>query len=216
MDLMRADLAAVYPQFGVTLAHAGLALLPPTDVELFELAPIVGEPGGIVAPGQEEFVTWPTGTPDAVDAFLRFHWGLRVRPTPSRWLVPFAVLTEGRAVGVAVLASSRWSSDRIVDSRSWFGRADQGRGLGRRVRLMLLELAFGHLGAARAASAAAVANVASQRVSARCGYRETDRRSGPDGVWEIHYAVTPAAWRRRRLPDVQVDGVEPFREAITS
>ena len=56
-DLLRADLAAVYPQFGLRVAHAGVVLAPPTDVELFELAPIVAEPGGILGPEQAEFVT---------------------------------------------------------------------------------------------------------------------------------------------------------------
>jgi RimJ/RimL family protein N-acetyltransferase len=216
-DLLRADLAAVYPQFGVTIAHAGLVLAPPTDVELFELAPTLAEPGGIVAPGDEAFVTWPTGTTDpdlAVDTFLRHHWGLRTRPGPTRWHVPFTVLTEGRAVGMGAVVSVAWSTERSVDTRSWIARADQGRGLGQRVRLMMLELAFVHLGAARATSTAAAANVASQRVSQRCGYRETARGPGHDGTVEVHYAVTPAAWRRRRLADVEVDGLEPFRAAI--
>lgn len=211
--MLRADLAAVFPQFGLRLAHAGLVLVPPTDVELFELAAIVGEPGGVLEAGEEHFVTWPTGDADAVEAFLRWHWSLRARPA-SGWLVPFAVLVGGRAVGVVVLAAPRWSAERVVETRAWLARADQGQGLGRRARLMLLELAFAHLGAARAVTAAAVDNAASRRVSARLGYRETGESRGVDGVTEVHAAITPGAWRRRRLTDVDVDGVEPFLDAL--
>ena len=58
--LLRDDLAALYPQFGVRVAHAGLVLAGPTDVELLELAAIVAEPGGIVEPGREpELLAWP-------------------------------------------------------------------------------------------------------------------------------------------------------------
>lgn len=213
-DLLRADLAALYPQFGITVAHSGVVLAPPTDAELFELAAIVGEPGGILEPGQERFVSWPTGSPDAVDAFLHRHWGLRVRPIVGRWHLPFAVLAEGRAIGVAAVVCAG-EADATIDTRSWIARADQGRGLGRRVRLMMLELAFVHLGITTATSTAAIGNLASQRISARCGYAETGRSVARDGTPEIRYAITPAAWRRRRLTDVRVDGVEPFLAAIT-
>jgi RimJ/RimL family protein N-acetyltransferase len=213
-EMLRADLAAVYPQFGLRLAHAGLVLVPPTDVELFELAAIVGEPGGVVDDGEEHFLTWPTGDADAVDRFLRFHWSLRVRPSPAGWLVPFAVVSGGRAVGVVGLGAPRWPGERVVDTRAWIARTDQGHGLGRRCRAMLLELAFAHLGVQRAVTAAARENAASRAVSKRLGYRETGEIRGADGVVEVHASLTPAAWRRRRLPDVDVDGVEPFLAAL--
>lgn len=214
-ELLRADLAAVYPQYGVTVAHAGLVLAPPTDVELFELVPLVAEPGGIVEPGRERaFLGWAHEPgPDAVDAFLRAAWRWRERPTAGRWRAPFAVLDAGRAVGMAMLAHDAAQPAGTVSTWSWLARADQGRGLGRRVRLMLLDLAFSRLGADRALTSANEANAASRRVSARCGYRETGSAPDVDGR-EVHYAITPAAWRRRRLADVEVDGLEPFAATI--
>lgn len=220
--LLRDDLAALYPQFGMRVAHAGLVLTPPTDVELFELAAIVAEPGGIVSAGQEHYLTWPTGDDDAARRFLSRGWALRVRPEPAHWQVAFAVIENGRAVGQAMLV--RGGRADTVGTASWIARGDQGRGLGRRARLMLLELAFEHLGAARAITAVAVDNAASQRVSARCGYREFQRRTADDGTPEIHLAVTPGAWRRRRLgragggtsgAEVVVEGAAAFRAAIT-
>lgn len=221
-DLLRADLAEFLPQFGLRLAHRGLLLVPPTDAELVELAAIVAEPGGILAPGQEHFVSWPTGSPEAAQAFLRRHWDLRVRPRRDAWHAPFAVELDGRVLGVATLSAA--SPPGVVETRTWLARPEQGAGVGRRVRLMLLDLAFTHLGASRAVAAAAVGNAAARRVSARCGYRETETVRRPDlgersdgrvsGVDEVSAAVTPGAWRRRRLADVLVVGVDAFAAAL--
>ena len=79
---------------------------------------------------------------------------------------------------------------------------------------MALELAFAHLGMTRAVTGAAEGNAASRRVSVRCGYRESHREHGTDGLVEVHMAVTPADWRRRRLRDVEVEGAEALREAV--
>jgi RimJ/RimL family protein N-acetyltransferase len=215
-DLLRADLAALYPQYGLRAAHAGTVLVGPTDEELLELAAIVAEPGGVVEPGREgELLGWPSDAgEDAARRLLEWAWRLRETPTAVRWRAPLAVIDGGRALGLAVLSHDHHDPAGTVRTSSWLARAEQGRGLGRRVRLMLLELAFGHLGAARAVTDAAEGNAASLRVSQRCGYRETHREPGPDGVVEVHLAVTPAAWRRRRLTDVEVDGVDAFRAAI--
>ncbi len=214
--LLRDDLAALYPQFGLRVAHAGLVLAGPTDVELLELAAIVAEPGGVVEPGREpELLGWPDTTgDDAARRFLERSWRLREAPTPPRWRAPLAVLEGGRALGMAVLAHEHDDPAGTVRTSSWLARAEQGRGLGRRVRLLLLELAFAHLGAVRAVTVAAEGNSASRRVGERCGYRETHRGTGGHGVVEIHAAVTPGAWRRRRLDDVVVDGVGPFLAAV--
>jgi RimJ/RimL family protein N-acetyltransferase len=219
-DLLRADLAELYPQFGLRVAHAGLALVAPTDAELLELAAIAAEPGGVVEPGREgELLLWPVLEEVGADAMARHvleaGWRMRVHPTPASWRLPFAVLDGGRVVGHASLGLEHAQAG-TVSTTSWLARADQGRGLGRRVRLMLLELGFAHLGAARAVTAAAVGNDAAIRVAQRCGYREVDRGRGTDGVEEVHFALTPAAWRRRRLRDVVVEGVEPFLAAITT
>lgn len=215
-DLLRADLAALYPQYGLRAAHAGTVLVGPTDEELLELAAVVAEPGGVVEPGRErELLGWPSDAGDvAARRFLEGAWRLRETPTAVRWRAPLAVIDGGRALGLAVLSHDHHDPAGTVRTSSWLARAEQGRGLGRRVRLMLLELAFGHLGATRAVTSAAEGNAASLRVSQRCGYRETHRAAGPDGVVEVHLAVTPAAWRRRRLADVEVDGVDAFRAAI--
>jgi RimJ/RimL family protein N-acetyltransferase len=209
----RAALAARYPQFGLRVAHRDLALVPPGDGELRALAAVVGTPGGIVTADEAHYVTWPTGTPDAAAAFLDFHRRLRVAPTPERWLVPFAVLDGGRAVGVVVLESAAWPAQRTVGTRAWLARSHQGRGLGRRARLMLLEVAFAHLEARAAVTTAAEDNHASRRITERLGYRETGRGRGDDGVEEIHYRLARDA-HRERLDGTEVDGVTPFRAAI--
>ncbi|MEJ2860597.1 GNAT family N-acetyltransferase [Actinomycetospora flava] len=217
-DLLRADLAALYPQYGLRVAHRGTVLLAPTDEELLELAEIVAEPGGIVAPGRAgELLGWPEdeGVP-AARRFLEWAWRLREAPSAARWRVPLAVLDGGRALGLAVLAHEIDDPAGTARTSSWLARAEQGRGLGTRVRLMLLELAFGPLAMTRAVTAAAEGNAASRRVSVACGYRETHRETGGDGVVEVHAAVTAAAWRKKRLRDVDVEGADGFLAAIRS
>ena len=108
-DLLRADLAELYPQFGLRVAHAGLALVAPTDAELLELAAIAAELGGVVEPGREgELLAWPlldeVGAAGMARHVLEHGWRLRESPTSARWRAPFAVLDGGRAVGHAVLA----------------------------------------------------------------------------------------------------------------
>ncbi|GAA4912438.1 RimJ/RimL family protein N-acetyltransferase [Actinomycetospora succinea] len=217
-DLLRADLAALYPQYGLRVAHQGTVLLAPTDEELLELADIVAEPGGIVAPGRVgELLGWPEDEgAAAARRFLEWAWRLREAPTPARWRAPMAVLDGGRVLGLATLAHELDDPAGTARTASWLARAEQGRGLGRRVRLMLLELAFGPLGMTRAVTAAAEGNEASRAVSAACGYRETHRATGSDGVLEVHAAVTVAAWRKKRLRDVDVEGVDALLAAIRS
>ncbi|MEJ2889643.1 GNAT family N-acetyltransferase [Actinomycetospora aeridis] len=202
------------PQSALRIEHAGLVLAPPGDGELRVLAEIVETPGGIVTAEEAHYVTWPTGSAAAVASFLAFHRSLRVPPAPQRWLVPFAVLHDGRAVGVVVLESAAWTTERTVGTRAWLARTHQGRGLGRRARLMLLELAFAHLDAAGAVTTAAADNAASRRITERLGYRETGRGRAADGVDEVHYRLAPDAWREQRLDAVEVRGIAPFRAAI--
>lgn len=215
-ELLRADLAVLYPQYGLRVAHRGTVLVAPTDEELLELAEIVGEPGGIVEPGRAgELMGWPEDEgAAAARRFLEWAWRLREAPSAARWRAPLAVLDGGRAIGLAVLAHELDDPAGTVRTSSWLARAEQGRGLGRRVRLMLLELAFGGIGATRAVTGAAEGNAASRAVTARLGYRETHRETGADGVVEVHAAVTAAVWRRKRPGDVDVQGVDAFRAAI--
>ncbi|MFC5140359.1 GNAT family N-acetyltransferase [Actinomycetospora rhizophila] len=217
-DLLRADLAALYPQYGLRVAHRGTVLLAPTDEELLELADLVAEPGGIVEPGRAgELLGWPEDDgAAAARRFLEWAWRLREAPSAARWRAPLAVLDGGRVLGLAVLAHELDDPAGTVRTSSWLARAEQGRGLGRRVRLMLLELAFGPLGMMRAVTAAAEGNAASRRVTVACGYRETHRETGTDGVVEVHAAVTPGAWRRKRLHDVDVEGADAFLAAVRS
>lgn len=204
-----------YLEFGLRVAHLELVLAPPAAAELAALAAIVGTPGAIVAADEAHYVTWPTGDAAAAEALLDRHRSWRTPPTPERWLVPFAVVHEGRPVGVVGLGATAWSADRIVGTRAWLARTHQGRGIGRRARLMLLEVAFAHLGAAGAATEVVEDNVASRRITERLGYREVARTYAEDGALELHYLLAPEDWRPHRLDGVQVDGIDTFRAAIS-
>ena len=89
---------------------------------------------------------------------------------PDDWTINFAVLHEGRVIGVQDLRALRFPLLRQVGSGSWLTRSVHGRGFGTEMRAGLLQLAFDHFGATSAVSEAADWNGASLGVSRRLGY----------------------------------------------
>ena len=146
----------------------------------------------------------PPGTPTPSTASCASTGRCACVPSAAGWLLPFAVVSGGRAVGVVGLGAPRWPGERVVDTRAWIARTDQGHGLGRRCRAMLLELAFAHLGASRAVTAASRDNAASRAVSQAAGLpgdrRDPRARRRPRGARLAHPGglATPAPARRGR------------------
>jgi RimJ/RimL family protein N-acetyltransferase len=115
--------------------------------------------------------------------------------TTNRWwldLTVFANPEPGVPIGMQVVSAEEFVDTRVVATASWLTRAAQGRGFGTEMRRLALEFAFGSLGATGAISEAFPDNVASQRVSAKCGYVA-------DGIEEIETAAGTVCLDRRRL-----------------
>jgi RimJ/RimL family protein N-acetyltransferase len=101
------------------------------------------------------------------------------------WVLPFSVRHEGSLVGVQALEGKHFLTVRVVDSYSWLVPSARGKGLGKQMRAAVLELAFRHLDAVEAVSAAWDDNAASLGVSRGLGYVDNGdylhRRDGGTG-----------------------------------
>ena len=204
-----------WPLYDLRLRTERLELRLPDAALLEELVDLVGL--GIHPEATMPFgVPW-TDTPspqrerEMVQHVLRSiaEW------TPQSWVYRAVVTRNGRVVGSQDLVSVDFAACRMVRTGSWLGREHQGQGLGQEMRAAVLELAFAHLGALEAQSAAFHDNSASQGVSRRLGYEPNGswlapRRGRPDRM--LGFRLTREGWQRHRRHQVTVTGVEDCLE----
>jgi RimJ/RimL family protein N-acetyltransferase len=200
-----------WPLFDLRLRTPNLELRLPTDDDLLELVK-VGR-AGVMREGRTFFaVPWhELPSPAFERQFLQHWWSSRGSWSPSNWGLGFAVVAEGRPIGVQDMMGSRFAVRRAVTTASWLGAAHQGRGFGTEMRAAVLALAFDGLGAERAESGYFTDNIASARVSEKLGYvpngEEIHAVSGKRIV-ENRVRVTRETWRRDLVP-VTIEGLEP-------
>lgn len=165
-------LVAVWPLFGLVIRTPRLVLTPVRDEHLPELVDAVL--AGIHDPGEMPFgVPWTDAPRDVlIPETARHQWRLRAGVSVASWTINFAVLREGRVIGVQDLAARSFPLLGQVESGSWLTRTAQGEGLGTEMRAGMLQFAFDHLGATTATSEAADWNAASLGVSRHLGYRD--------------------------------------------
>ncbi len=158
------------------LRTARLTLRPSDDEGLYELAALSLR--GIHPPERMPFLQpWTDQAPDElVRGVVQHNWAARSRLQPTDWSVGFLARCDDQVIGVQDLSAKDFAITREVSTGSWLGSAHQRRGFGTEMRAAVLLLAFDHLGATAARSAAYADNPASLRVSAKLGYR----RDGAD------------------------------------
>jgi RimJ/RimL family protein N-acetyltransferase len=104
------------------------------------------------------------------ESVLDFHRGLLRGFTPEDWSLGLAVFYRGQPIGIQSLGAQRFAETCRVSTGSWLGKEWQGQGLGTEMRVAVLQLAFGGLGAEVAASGAIAGNPQSLGVSRKLGY----------------------------------------------
>ncbi|WP_203579388.1 GNAT family N-acetyltransferase [Microbacterium hibisci] len=171
-------LARLWPASAVRVRAGDLELRWIDDDLLVELAALAGR--GIHDADAMPFEhPWSRGSAsDVARSVLTYQWGLRGRISPSAFALELAVIDHGVPVGVQGLTAEDWSVLRRVTTGSWLGRDHQGRGIGTRMRMLALHLAFEGLGAREATSGAFIDNAPSNAVSRRVGYE-------PDGAFHV-------------------------------
>jgi len=85
-----------------------------------------------------------------------------------------AVCSGGVPVGVQAASGADWGVLRQAETGSWLGRSHQGRGIGTRMRILMLHLLFDGLGARRESAA-----------------RVLSRRGGADSGASRRFQVEP-------------------------
>ncbi len=203
-------LVRVWPLFGLVLTTPRLVLTPLRDEHLPAL--IDAALAGIHDPAEMPFsMPWTDAPPDVLTReTAKYLWHIRAGVSVEEWTINFAVLHEGRVIGLQDVAASSFGLLRRVRSGSWLTRSAQGRGLGTEMRGAVLQFAFDHLGATSAASEAVDWNRASLGVSHRLGYTpngttRVEARSGE--IEELQHVLLQREDFRRPEWSLEVQGL---------
>ncbi|KRB37904.1 GNAT family N-acetyltransferase [Microbacterium sp. Root180] len=217
-------LVRLWPASGVRVRSGDLELRWIDDELLVQLAETAGR--GIHSPDVMPFEhPWTRGTPDEVArSVVGYQWNARTQVSPQRFVLELGVIADGVPVGVQGLVADDWAVLRRVQTGSWLGLEHQGRGIGRRMRVLALHLAFEGLGAVEAKSGAFADNPASNAVSTHVGYESDGAvRVAREGAAALHnnFRMTRERWMALRDAHaallgapVDLDGVEAFRAQI--
>jgi RimJ/RimL family protein N-acetyltransferase len=145
------------------------------------------------------------------------QWNQRGRIAVDDWSLALGVFRGGEVVGVQQVSARDFQVTGSAHTGSWIGLRHQGQGIGTKMRLMALYLAFEGLDAAEMLSEAYEDNYASNAISRRLGYVpngfRTRVREGLPAV-ENSYRMTRAHWDARPdefRPEIVLDGVSPVR-----
>jgi RimJ/RimL family protein N-acetyltransferase len=219
-------LAALWPASALRVRAGDLELRWMDDDVLVELAGLASR--GVHASDAMPFEhPWTRGTPEQVArSVLAYQWNARAQVSRSRFVLELAVVHDGVPVGVQGLVADDWHVLRRVQTGSWLGQEHQGRGIGTRMRILALHLAFSGLYAREATSGAFVDNAASNAVSRRVGYESDGAfHVARDGVAVLHsrYTMSRERWhslhgRHDELLGAPVEshGVDGFRAQIAA
>ena len=202
---------------GIRLTTADLLLRPAVGDDVLALGAVVPDDLELDPASARFDVTEGANRRAAIAQGIWRNWGIW---TAESWNLPFTVVHGGVVVGSQNLEGERFGVVRTVDTSSWLVASARGRGFGRQMRTAVLTLAFDHLGAEAAITAAWRDNHSSLGVSRRLGYAANGLEVHPrlergDRARDemLHLRITRQEWLSRdHLPVtvVGVDGCLPF------
>jgi RimJ/RimL family protein N-acetyltransferase len=201
-----------WPFFDLRIRTPRLELRYPDDDLLCEVAALGAR--GIHAPERMPFnEPWTRTLPGELEVkSLQHWWGRRAALTPDDWDLAFAVLENGRPVGVQNLFAKDFRIRRGFETGSWLGLEHQGQGIGTEMRSAVLHLGFEGLDAEVAETAAFEDNPESQGVTKKLGYHYNGAgirvREGRRTTM-LFYAMPHSVWEAQRRSDIVIEGLEP-------
>jgi RimJ/RimL family protein N-acetyltransferase len=222
MTLARAALSAVMPTFGLRVRWDDLELRLPDDAEVLALASLAAD--GVHDPEAASFSwPWTRGTGEEVMRNVLAHqWKNRGRTAADDWVLSLAVVRNGEIVGEQQVSAKNFPVTRSAHTGSWLGLRHHGQGIGTRMRLMALHLAFEGFDAAEMLSEAYEDNPASNAVSRRVGYSANGARAAAregHSVIENSYRMTRELWDARAeefRPPITLEGVPLVRQLFAT
>lgn len=142
----------------------------------------------------------------------QYYWRCRADLTADAWSLNFAVLVDGEVVGTTGLMANSFPIMRQFETGSWLGRAHQGTGVGKEMRLASLQLGFVGLSAQWATTGAFADNGPSLGVTRSLGYVQQGRqrllrRGEPAGNVRFEMSRDDFLARLRRK-DITLHGVD--------
>jgi RimJ/RimL family protein N-acetyltransferase len=202
-----------WPLVDLRLRTGDLELRPMTDADLASVADAVPDDLEL-DPSLPRFTVGDDHVRRGIAAH-QFHWRSLGGWRPEAWRLNFVVHSGGELLGAQELEGNDFPTLRTVDTSSWLVQSARGRGVGKRMRLAVLGLAFGPLSARAAITSAWHDNAASLGVSRSLGYQPNGvaleaRDDGADEM--VHLRLTRADWEARGGgADVEIGGFEPCR-----
>ena len=202
-------LHGVWPLFRLRLHTRRLELRPVDDELIPPLAAVARR--GVHPVGASPFANGWTERPahDWESGLGRYFWAQRGSWSIDAWALPFAVLLDGRPIGVQQVTADRFPVRRAVGTGSWLSSGRQRQGIGTEMREAVLHFAFELLGADVAVSGAFPDATGSIRVSEKLGYlRNGTRRDETKGgiVDSILFRLPRREWHARPRTAVRVEG----------
>jgi len=201
------DLVAAWPLFGLRITTPRLELVVPTDdlyAEVCDVARAGVHPPDFM-PFSEEWTDAPAD--EVAINSLQFLWSTRASWRPSAWHLEFAVLVDGRPVGMQGIWSSDFQITREFFTGAWLGMAHQSQGFGTEMRAAVLHFCFACLEADSALSNFYDDNEVSRSLNRRHGYRD-------DGHVIRSRRGKPARWNQQRVSRAEWLGVHPSDAGI--
>jgi RimJ/RimL family protein N-acetyltransferase len=204
-------LVDLWPAAGISVRAGDLEMRWIDDELAVDLALLAGQ--GVHDDNVMPFnYPWTRGTErEVARSVLTFQWAARPRVGAERLVLELGVLVNGEPVGIQSASGDNWSVLREVETGSWLGRAYQGRGIGRRMRALMLHFCFEALKADSVVSAAFTDNAASNAVSLRTGYVvDGVQRVVRDGIaaTQTRYRMDRARWAQVRAINQEILGAD--------
>lgn len=208
-----------WPLFDLEVRTPLLTLRYVDDELAVTLASLAAQ--GIHDPGFMPFaMPWTRAeSPKLERQAMQYWWRCRAETTPTSWSLNFAVLVDGEVVGSSGLMATDFPRLRQFESGSWLGRAHQGRGIGKEMRLATIALGFVGFEAELALTGAWHDNGPSLGVTRSLGYEEQGWRralrddSRADRL--LGFAMTRDHFETNlRRDDVELIGVDAVRDLL--
>ncbi len=143
---------------------------------------------------------------------MQFYWRCRAETSPTDWNINLATLVDGMVVGTTGLMAKGFPILRQFETGSWLGRAFQGQGIGKEMRIATLHLGFLGLAGEIATTSAWEDNGPSLGVTTSLGYTHASQRRGVRQATASvmqHFEMSRSDFSARlQRADIELVGVE--------